>query len=350
MEEEFEGYHIHDVLSGISAEMQESAPEFEFYREVHRNRHRIMGFIEENAEEENTSSFRRKAWDLDKWKFLPGVQMALEQKPDAKWFVFIEGDTFLVWSNLLNWLERLDSREPDFLGLPVTMEGQLFAYGGSGWVLSRAAIQQVTRHMVPLKEHYEDFTNRSAYGDLVLGHVVEQSGFQLTGAWPLIQRETPSTMEYTKDVWCYPVVTFHHVDATEIKAIWDVEQEIIAAGDKHEVPPPLLHFDVFNRLVYPRLAGRIDDWDNFSDGEEKTLNTAGDEEFEICKRYCEDDAQCVQFRVTPRKCTLSHSITLGWEADESINSTSGWMMGRIDQMKTSVSCEGGKWNIVGLNR
>ncbi|KAL2802562.1 hypothetical protein BJX63DRAFT_425971 [Aspergillus granulosus] len=350
MEEEFEGHHVQDVLSGISVEMQESAPEFEFYREVHRNQDRILEFILENSNDENASSFERKAWDLDKWKFLPSVQRALQSKPDAKWFVFIEGDTFLVWSNLLDWLAHLDWREPYFLGLPVTMEDQLFAYGGSGWVLSRAAIQQVTRHMAPLMDHYEDFTNRSSYGDLILGHIAEQSGLQLTDAWPLIQRETPSTMEYTKGIWCHPVVTFHHVDAKEIKEIWDLEQEIIAVGDEHEVPPPILHFDVFNHLVYPHLSARIYDWDNFSDGEERTLDAAGDEGFEGCKRYCEEDTQCVQFRSTPKKCTLSRSITLGWEADWSMSSTSGWMMERIDSMKASVSCEGGKWDIDSLDR
>ncbi|KAJ0420338.1 hypothetical protein BJY00DRAFT_301705 [Aspergillus carlsbadensis] len=347
MEEVFEGHPIHDVLSGISAEMQESAPEFAFYREVHENKHRILEFVEANTDEENPSSFPRKAWDLDKWKFLPSLQRALEQKLNAKWFVFIEDDTFLVWSSLLSWLARLDWRESYFLGLPVTMEDQLFAYGGSGWVLSQAAIQQVAQHMGPLKAQYEDFTNKSAYGDLVLGHVAEQSGLRLTGAWPLIQRETPSTMEYTSDILCYPVITFHQVDASEIHEIWDLEQGLIAAADEHEIPPPLLHFDVFTHLVYPYLSARIDDWDNFSDGEDNVLNA--DEGFERCRRYCEEDAQCFQFRSTPGKCTLAHAVTLGWKADRSMNTTSGWMMERIAKIKASASCGNGKWDIQRLH-
>ncbi|KAL2785257.1 hypothetical protein BJX66DRAFT_347719 [Aspergillus keveii] len=349
MEEEYIGDHINDVLSSISAEMQGSGPEFEFYREVHRNKYRIPEFIEKNSDEGNASLFERKAWDLDKWKFLPSVQKAFDTKPDAKWFVFIEDDTFLVWSNLLSWLARLDWRETYFLGLPVTMEDQLFAYGGSGWVLSQAAIHGLTEHMAPLKEHYEDLTDRSAYGDLVLGHVAEQAGLQLTGAWPLIQRESPSTMEYTKDIMCYPVVTFHHVDATEIQTIWNLEQEIIAAaGDQAEVPPPLLHFNVFDNLVYPHLAARAEDWDNFSDGEEKDLHDG--ESFDRCKQNCAEDAECMQFQVTAKKCTLAHTITLGWQADPSINSTSGWMMKRIAQLKAGVSCEGAKWDIDVPNR
>lgn len=330
MEEEFQGHQIHDVLSGVSAQMKESAPEFNFYRDLHENQDRLTEFMREN------SDFQHDAWHLDKWKFLPLVQKALQTKPDAKWLMFIEADTFMIWSNLLKWLAQLDWTMPCFLGLPVTMEGQLFAYGGAGWLLSRPAIQRVTQHMASRNDNYEDFTNTTSYGDLILGHVLEQAGVELTEAWPLIQRETPTTMEYTKDIWCYPVVTFHHIDAPDIISIWDLEQNWIA--DAHA---PLLHFDVFNNLISPFLATRIDDWDNFSDGKEKALTV--DEGFEDCKRICEEDVQCMQFRFTPRKCTISHSIILGWKADSSMNSISGWMIERISQAKASVECQQDKW-------
>jgi hypothetical protein len=330
MEEEFEGHHIHDVLSGVSARMKDSAPEFKFYRDLHDNQASLNTFMRENAH------YQQDAWHLDKWKFLPLEGRALLVKPDARWFMFMEADTFLVWSNLLKWVAQLDWARPCFLGLTVTMEGQLFAYGGAGWLLSRPSIQRLTQHMASQNDNYEGFTNKTSYGDLILGHVLEQAGIRLTGAWPLIQRETPSTMEYTKDLWCYPVITFHHVDALDIGSIWDLELNLTA--DAHA---PLLHFDIFNNFVYPFLSTRNDDWDNFSDGEEKALTT--DEGFEDCKRICEEDMQCMQFRFTPRKCTISHSITLGWKADSSMNSISGWIMERIDESKASVQCERERW-------
>jgi hypothetical protein len=330
MEEEFEGHFIHDVLSGVSAEMKKSAPEFKFYRDLHENSDRVTEYMRENT------AFQINAWHLDKWKFIPVVERALQAKPDAKWFMFIEADTYLVWSNLLKWVATLDWRGPYFLGLPVTMEGQLFAYGGAGWLLSRPAIQQMTHHIASQNDDYEYFTNKTSFGDLILGYVLEQAGLGLTGAWPLIQRETPSTMEYTKEMWCYPVVTFHHIGALDIKSIWALEQTWIA-----DVQAPLLHFDIFNHLIYPHLATKIDDWDNFSDGQEKVL--APNEGFEDCKLYCEEDLQCMQFRFTPKKCTKSHSITLGWKSDRLMNSISGWMMERITQVKANVRCEGEKW-------
>lgn len=194
----------------------------------------------------------------------------------------------------------------------------------------------MTHYMASQNDNYEDFTNKTSFGDLILGHVLERVGLELTGAWPIIQRETPSTMEYTKDLWCYPVITFHHINAVDIKSIWDLEQTRIA-----DVQAPLLHFDIFNKLIYPLLATKIDDWDNFSDGEERVLTP--DEGFEDCKLLCQEDVQCVQFRFTPRKCTMSHSITLGWKADSSMNSISGWMMERITQAKADVRCERAKW-------
>jgi hypothetical protein len=330
MEEELEGHHIHDVLSGISTRTKNSAPEFKFYRDLHQNRDRLTEFMRQDA------SFQRKAWYLDKWKFLPTVEKALQAKPDAEWFMFIEADTFLVWSNLLKWLAQLDWERSYFLGLPVRMEGQLFAYGGSGWLLSRPAVQQMTHHMASKMDHYETFVNETSFGDLILGYVGEQAGIALTGGWPLIQREPPAEMEYDGNTWCYPVVTFHHVGAHDIKSIWDLEQEWIANEQG-----PLLHFDVFSHLVYPFLTTRIDGWDNLSHGKE--TECTADEGFEDCKRLCEEDDQCMQFRVTPKKCTLSSSITLGLRADPSENSISGWMMERISQVKASVRCEEGKW-------
>ncbi|KAL2829043.1 hypothetical protein BJY01DRAFT_240775 [Aspergillus pseudoustus] len=331
--------------------MKQYAVEFEYYRELHRNRNRIAEFVAEN----DSTDFRRKAWDLDKWKFIPSVQRALQHKPDAKWLMFIECDSYLIWSNLLHWIAQLDSTKPYFLGLPVTMHEQLFAYGGAGWLLSRAAAEQMARHVASQADGYESFTNGAGYGDLVLGHVLERAGVPLTGAWPVIQRETPSTMEYTVDVMCHPVVTFHHIEKAEISAIWDLEQEWIASGGETEAGPqtlpPLLHVDIFTRVVYPHLTTRMDDWDNFSDGEEKTL--AHSEGFDKCKRYCEEDERCVQFRVTStaktRKCTLSNSVTLGWQAAgdgvslDQERSVSGWMMERIDQIKRSVRCNGANW-------
>ncbi|KAL6230200.1 hypothetical protein BDW75DRAFT_234587 [Aspergillus navahoensis] len=312
LEEEFDGHHIHDVLSGVSVAMKNSVPEFRFYRELHENRERMTRLTRENT------SVQRDAWDLDKWKFLPMVQRALQEaKQDTKWFMFIEADTFLIWSNLLKWLAQLDWRRAHFLGLPVTMEDQRFAYGGAGWLLSRPAIQQITHHIASRNDSYEDFTTDTSFGDLILGYVLEQAGLGLTGGWPLIQRETPSTMEYTKELTCYPVEWLADVQA------------------------PLLHFDIFDRLVYPFLATRIDDWDNFSYGKQKVLTA--DEGFEDCRIHYEKDAQCMQFRFTPKKCTLSHSIVLGWKADPSVTSVSGWMMERIIQLRSSVRCNGEQW-------
>lgn len=175
LEEEFEGHCIHDVLSGVSAEMKKSAPEFKFYRDLHENQDRVTEFMAENV------AVQRNAWNLDKWKFLPVVERALQAKPDAKWFMFIEADAFLVWSNLLKWLAKLDWREDYFLGQPVTMEGQRFAYGGAGWLLSRPAIQRITHHIASQNDDYEYFTNKTSFGDLILGYVIEQAGLGLTG-------------------------------------------------------------------------------------------------------------------------------------------------------------------------
>ncbi|EOD46116.1 putative aryl-alcohol protein [Neofusicoccum parvum UCRNP2] len=84
------------------------------------------------------------AWGLDKWKFLPLAQHALATAPpQTRWIVFAEADTALVWSNVLRWLARLDAGRAWYLGGPAWLDGAAFAHGGSGYVLSRPALEML---------------------------------------------------------------------------------------------------------------------------------------------------------------------------------------------------------------
>ncbi|EDU41997.1 conserved hypothetical protein [Pyrenophora tritici-repentis Pt-1C-BFP] len=51
-------------------------------------------------------------WKLDRFKFLPMVDTAHKYRPTAKWFLFMETDTYLVWQNLLNHLSLFDAGKP----------------------------------------------------------------------------------------------------------------------------------------------------------------------------------------------------------------------------------------------
>jgi len=76
-------------------------------------------------------------WKLDRFKFLPMIEYAHANNPDAEWCVFIECDTYVFWDVLFRTLEKLNPRERHYLGTAVAgAQDGWFAYGGAAIVLS----------------------------------------------------------------------------------------------------------------------------------------------------------------------------------------------------------------------
>lgn len=111
LEEEIHGHAIHDTLDEIPEDTKQGNPEFRFYDKMRELR--ADGI---NLGELGNEDVRHAAWDLDKWKFLPLMKKALETRSESKWFVFIEADTYIVWSNLLQWLKLFDHTQPYYIG------------------------------------------------------------------------------------------------------------------------------------------------------------------------------------------------------------------------------------------
>jgi hypothetical protein len=43
------------------------------------------------------------------------VEETFEGQPDPKWYVFIETDSYVFWSNMIAFLSRFDSSKPLYL-------------------------------------------------------------------------------------------------------------------------------------------------------------------------------------------------------------------------------------------
>ena len=125
-----------------------------------------------------------KGWRLDRYKFLPMVEQAKAANPTAEWFVFLETDTYFFWDNLFRLLDQFDPSSPLYFGLPSPgfwLEGERrvwFGYGGSGFVLSRAAVEKLTARNIglygeylepSLSERYMEVVDRDCCGDWSLG-------------------------------------------------------------------------------------------------------------------------------------------------------------------------------------
>ena len=130
------------MLGGFTPSVYEH-PEFEFYRSLKKykeqGRHDYSSLLEDGSGKQKEDA---PGWKLDKWKFLPLLDKALER--DARWYLFMEADTYVVWSNLLQWLSMFNPDRHWYLGGPSWFGDHIFAHGGTGFVLSRAALEKVT--------------------------------------------------------------------------------------------------------------------------------------------------------------------------------------------------------------
>ncbi|KAN0079523.1 hypothetical protein V8E54_004737 [Elaphomyces granulatus] len=277
--EEIAGVQSYDVLRTIKKQIMEQNPDFEIYNRVQ----------ELGRDGLNSTDFPIA--------FLPMVDKARQVRPDAKWYVFMEADTYLIWPNL-------DSKKPRYFGNPVQISDAIFAHGCSGIVLSSLAMQLVSDRYASYIEEINSFTAEQWAGDCVLGKVLADVGVPLFWSWPMLQGGMPWDFDcfgdaFRKKTWCYPAISFHHANATEVEQMWQFNQEWFRNENRLH-----LHSDVFRDFILLQIMASRDDWDNMSlekpaDGEDSRPSL---------------------------KCELSNSVKRGGRRQ---GIRSGWMIDRI---------------------
>lgn len=228
--EEIEGVQIHDVLRSMDGDLKQRVPDFAIYNRLVKGGRKALA-QDDFADEANSAIGKpnNPGWKLDKWKFLPMAQEAYRRKPDAKWFVFMEADTYMSWPTLLAWLAKFDHREPFYLGTETQIADQIFAHGGSGFMVSNPALKSASEHYTKNQAELDEFTGGHWAGDCVLGKVLQDVGVPLHFSWPTLQNSHIGELdEFKTDLyrqpWCYIAVALHHLGAHEIKDLWEYEQ------------------------------------------------------------------------------------------------------------------------------
>lgn len=123
------GIEVKDILANISLEMQNSK-EFRTYGKLHKA---LRDGLPVPAE--------YSGWELDKYKFFPLHRDAYQNHPEAEWQITIDGDTYLFFNTLLEWLSHFDSKGEHYFGRTELGNATFkFAHGGSGYVLSKGVL------------------------------------------------------------------------------------------------------------------------------------------------------------------------------------------------------------------
>ncbi|KAG2420552.1 hypothetical protein HFD88_000164 [Aspergillus terreus] len=344
-DERIAGVRAHDILRDLAERVKVAEPEFELYRRLrargreallqdqqgdHQNEEGDEHTVSDGGAGQGMGKQDNAGWRLDKWKFLPMLDGALRERPTARWFVFVEADTYVVWPNLAAWLARLDPARAYYLAAPMASGDEVFGYGGAGIVLSQAAVRKVVEES---RGQVEERTKAHWAGDAVLGRALADADVPLVWASPMLQTERVWEVDELgagadDGPWCYPAVSYHHMTVADIEAMWAFEQEWFR-DEKNGV---LLHGDVFKGFLFNGIAQRQDDWDNRA-SEPVPDRVAS---FDDCAAECDLNPTCLQFSFRNGTCMTSPSAIRGVRRR---GVQSGWMASRIESVVSRVdSC------------
>lgn len=340
--ETFNGHQVYDVLAEVNDTTKQTNYDFLHYYHLQSlgreglNRSELSGT--HSYESGPVGKNDNDGWRLDKWKFLPMIVQTLKLRPDKKWYVFVEPDSYLVWSNLLKWLEELDPAAAVYYGSEVQIGKDIFAHGGSVFVMSNSAMQKGMESYLSESEEWHARTSHHWAGDCILGTALAKAGVPLTWSWPMFQGGNPVEMDWTQKkgrrrLWCTPAMSYHHLDPVEIQGMWDFEQRRLAGVDRGV----LHHQEVFKSHILPNLATERSNWTNISPDLLSYTNRHGLNTTD-CRALCDQQPDCVQYALGPIGCSLSSSLKLGHTTP---GVESGWMFDRIEEWSQKLSnCEG----------
>jgi len=284
-------------------------------------------------------------WRLDKWKFLPMLNQTLARFPAKKWYAFVETDTYIFWSTLLSYLAALDASQNYYIGAQAQILDVVFAHGGSGFALSRPALERAVAYYGERKAELERATAGQWAGDCILGSVMRDSGTTLTWAWPIWQgggvgEAVWGEVEFGKRLWCFPAVSWHHLGPEAVGELWDFERGWVGDGKGNDggSPPVIRHREIFREYVLPRTGEARRGRDNFSGDDGGLVGS-----LEECREVCEADEACLQFMLdSGGRCFTSARPSMGKAS--SSGRVSGWVQERmVRYYEEAEACGGEGW-------
>ncbi|KAE8148107.1 hypothetical protein BDV25DRAFT_159004 [Aspergillus avenaceus] len=338
-EEDINGIQVHDAFKNMDPDVKNQVPDFDLYNRLLQQGRAGLA-TGDFADEANSAIGKpnNPGWKLDKWKFLPMVQETLRYKGDAKWYVFMEADTYYSWGTLIQWLSHFDASKPWYIGTETQIADVIFAHGGSGFAVSNPAMQRVSKAYTDRNVELNEYTDAHWAGDCVLGKVLADEGVPLHFSWPILQNTNIGELDefttaFYRQPWCYPAVAFHHLSARDIQDLHNFETRRYQEKKK----TLLLHSDVFKEIIYPDLSPIRDAWDNLSDEEHPEIPT-----FHECQSLCRERPDCAQFAFRAGKCYTGKSPRLGSSAASDIRS--GWVMKKVEEMVGNAPvCKNVEW-------
>ncbi|RAO64925.1 uncharacterized protein BHQ10_000937 [Talaromyces amestolkiae] len=352
-------YQIYDVLDNITESIK-NGPDFDYYR-------KLQDYKKSGQDVRELRTEGEAGWKLDKYKFIPMLKKTWMMRPNHEWYVFLEGDTYAFWTNILLWLQQFDPNGLHYLGEQTYVNNEGFAHGGSGFIISRGAMARVLDDDPDITIRYDQIAQNEYYGDYVLMKALKEKGVELGLYKPLLQGEPPSNLRYGpgryegERYWCQPLMSLHHVTPLDVDAVWQFEQQ------REDLSQPILFADMYQHFMAERLpeGDSLDDWYNHSDDanirapdqeEDKPIPpeemTPTQEEAykspEHCAAACAEYPRCMQYayEFMAKECSYSFSYRFGEKRTRKSDGTrykSGWVRSKIEKDIAENPCPSPVW-------
>lgn len=342
-------YSVHDCLDEIPAAIKEKHEEFKDYE------------LQKQIKVDSVSKH------LDRWTWLPMVYKMYKLQPDLRFYLVIEPDTAISWTNLLQWVARLDSRIPYYAGAPLHLGETKFVQRSSGILLSNTALKKFAKAYDELYEsEWQARVAGESLGDVVLATAMADAQVETYGAHPLLQANTPWSVSWDRKYWCVPAVGFHHMGKEQLTQAWNFQKNWT---DEMSWKEPYLHRDAYMDFVEPLLVDRKELWDNGAEGtiiSQPILDDLTAEEWqewyeheeeireavqswESCQKVCERASDCQQWKWSQKddgECVLGKNIKFGASAPKKEGEEvwiSGWYVERVRNTTREWNCEKPSW-------
>ncbi|KAK5118358.1 hypothetical protein LTR62_002872 [Meristemomyces frigidus] len=268
-------------------------------------------------------------WKLDRFKFLPMVEQAFADHPDADWVLFTEADVYFFWDNLYRMLAPLDSTENFYIGSAAPGSNHtFFAYGGAGFILSKGLMHTLLAGRTEkLSMKYEDWIKRDCCGDALLAYVIrEETGVLIQNAYPSMSGEFLSALGAGRGNWKVPLVSLHRVGTELMRRLWAWER--CRALDEAPISmSTILDFTLFPLLR--KSGATVTGWDNFSNNLVSSWSSAHFTA-QDCARWCAKDTGCLQWKWFAGQCRTLDQVKQGHSVEGDF--ISGWDLVKLEEL------------------
>lgn len=384
---------IHDCLKDVQPKLREAHSQFRIYRDARKVKP-FPGFTQKELAIPSVRPYNieiakmnlKGGWDLDKYKNVPILYQTYRAFPDKKWYIFIDADSFLFVGNTLRYLNaNYDPKKPLYIGSQTLLGNELFAHGGTGYVLSGAAAKLAVVDHPKLEHAFEEYAIDHCCGDHVLSRVMDKVGVKLSYERGRMQGEPWYGIRWDDGTWCSKILTFHHVTQGDVQELWEFERYMEKSlKEKKKNDGFILYSDLYHRFARPFLTSLEPQWDNlsndkwierpgypegFTDKKPPTeadlpnvkdedrrkkweeyfrftdLEMAAMKDKDKCNQACLESGSCLQWKWAAGKCVLNNSVIFG-QRDANVGGEkkawwSGWNLERIETVRKRMDCEKG---------